>query len=397
MAETNGLLDPTKMTANANLTASTRQVQDNELASFQLNKITANDSLMKQRSKAESDNYMTSRGMLNTGTAAGSAFGAFVDRAAPIAMFDADRYGKTADANQGYENQFKMADKQFGQTGLLQKDNQNWQSSENLADRAHQSGMQDKDHTFQSGENSLNRDFQKAMQASEFSWRSGENAADRELNATLSQNSIAAQAAEAEKNRAQATQNSLMQIEAADRQAAQQYEQQIAQMGFQLELNKLNIASSTQVSLGLSAQQQLSAIQMDPDLTPEQKRAASQNIIDSTNSIGQAIAVSNGVDIQGFALPGTESTSLNPGGNKTVPLPTTTKTPTPVIDSLSNPAQSYDVDGMREYMIMLARERGYNATQSEVDDVLGHAMANNMDRGQVYSLVLSELRRIGAM
>lgn len=169
-----GLLNPDAL--NPNVSPSTRTVQKDELSSYQMEKMTGKDSVMRQRAEAYGKNYSTGRGLLDSSIGAEAAFGSFVDRAAPLAMADADRYGKVADQNLGYENQFKLSDKNFAQQGLLQKDNQAWQTGERVGSQ-----------TFSAGENALDRTLQKDLQTGEFTWRSGENAQDRTLQKDLQQ------------------------------------------------------------------------------------------------------------------------------------------------------------------------------------------------------------------
>lgn len=185
-----GILDINALKSQSQTGAASRSVGDNELASKQMENLTGKDSVMRQRSEAAGKNYANSRGLLNSSIGAESAFGAFVDRAAPIAMADADRYGRTADQNLAYENQFKMSDKNFGQQGLLQKDNQAWQTGE-------RQGAQ----TFSAGENALDRTLQKDLQGNEFTWRSGENSADRNLQKDLQGNEFTWRSGEAGKDR----------------------------------------------------------------------------------------------------------------------------------------------------------------------------------------------------
>lgn len=206
-------------TLNPNISATTRTVSGDELSSVQMEKITGKDSVMRQRAEASGKNYATSRGLLDSSIGAAATFGAFVDRAAPLAMANAERYGQVADQNLSYQNQFKMSDKNFAQQGLLQKDNQAWQTGErtgsqafsageNALDRTLQKDLQTgdqvwrstesgKDRTFQTGEregaqtftagqNTLDRSFQQTMQQLDQAWRTGENLADRIM--TMSEN-----------------------------------------------------------------------------------------------------------------------------------------------------------------------------------------------------------------
>lgn len=65
-----------------------------------------------------------------------AAYGAWVDRAAPIAQDDAGKYTNVADRNMDAQNTFRLSDKEFGQTFALQKDDQGWKKGENALDRS---------------------------------------------------------------------------------------------------------------------------------------------------------------------------------------------------------------------------------------------------------------------
>jgi len=129
-----GILDKDMLQTQSQTGAATRSVQSNELASTQTDNLLAKDSPLRQRAETSGKNYSTSRGLLDSTIGAEAAFGALVDRVIPIATTDANRYAEVADQNLSFENQFKIADKNFGQQGLLQKDDQSWRASENAAD-----------------------------------------------------------------------------------------------------------------------------------------------------------------------------------------------------------------------------------------------------------------------
>ena len=151
-----GLLDTSAMNP-LGTTATKREVADDELTSFQLNKLLSKDSALRQTSEASGKNYATSRGLLNSDLGAKATFGAFVDRASPIANADASAFGSAADKTFAAENEFKLADKNFGFNSILQKDDQAWRSGENALDRDQQSSLQTGQQTWASGENSADR------------------------------------------------------------------------------------------------------------------------------------------------------------------------------------------------------------------------------------------------
>lgn len=80
------------------------QVKDEETAAGQLNKITAQDSPLMQRARANAAEYSNSRGLRNSTIAAGATEAAMVDRATPLAQQDAAAYRNQALTNQGFMN-----------------------------------------------------------------------------------------------------------------------------------------------------------------------------------------------------------------------------------------------------------------------------------------------------
>lgn len=88
--------------------ATQRQVSPNELSSYQLDQILGHDSPLRARAMQSGIDQAASRGLVNSSIAAGNAFGALVDRATPLATFDASAYGTAARDNQSAQNQIGM-------------------------------------------------------------------------------------------------------------------------------------------------------------------------------------------------------------------------------------------------------------------------------------------------
>lgn len=89
--------------------AVTQQVQDPQLMRNQMNSLLDWDSPYMARARQSGIDQASSRGLGNSSIAAGNAMGAAIDRAAPIAQFDANRYGSVADQNMQAMNQTQMA------------------------------------------------------------------------------------------------------------------------------------------------------------------------------------------------------------------------------------------------------------------------------------------------
>ena len=79
-------------------------VDPNQTMSYQLNNILDRDSDFMRRAAQFGIDRSSSRGLGNSSIAAGNAMGSMIDRAMPIAGFDASRYGRVGDLNQGEAN-----------------------------------------------------------------------------------------------------------------------------------------------------------------------------------------------------------------------------------------------------------------------------------------------------
>lgn len=87
------------------MTGVTRQVKPEELASTQLDAITASGSPLMQRAASQGKALANQRGLLNSSIAAQSAQNAVIENAAPIAAQNAQAYQQAAGANQEAEQQ----------------------------------------------------------------------------------------------------------------------------------------------------------------------------------------------------------------------------------------------------------------------------------------------------
>lgn len=219
-----------------NVDAVTRDVQDNEKASFQLGQILDNNSPLMQRARTQGLQTAAQRGLLNSSMAAGESMNAMIDRATPLAQSDAGAFtqaamdnmaarnnaaiinaqeanstsrfnvGETNETNRfnvgqqnqfelqklqnvfdssqntlGYETQAMLQSAGFEQDKYMQEDSQAFQQVMQSAEFAQQKLMQGEQLSFQETQNLLDRNLQVLLQQTDQSWRTGENAADRAL------------------------------------------------------------------------------------------------------------------------------------------------------------------------------------------------------------------------
>lgn len=86
----------------------TRDVNENELSSNQLNSLLDQNSAYIQRARNSGLAQANSRGLLNSSMAAGAAQGAAIDAAMPMAMQQAGAYTNVGDRNMDAENQYLL-------------------------------------------------------------------------------------------------------------------------------------------------------------------------------------------------------------------------------------------------------------------------------------------------
>jgi hypothetical protein len=176
--------------------------------------------------------------------------------------------------------------------------------SENEKSRLLEQYLQSTDQGFRAGESAAdrlltmsesekNRLLETALQSQDQSWRTGENAADRAMtqtegaaNRTLTQTENAADRT-----------LSREEIESRERISADQSRTELERMGYNLQLDKLQLNASTQNQIQTTLLTQIMGIQSDPNLDPESKKNAIMNAQDAAKSMATAISSANAVDV----------------------------------------------------------------------------------------------------
>jgi hypothetical protein len=106
LAENTGAtFDPTTA---ATTTAATRTVNDSELMSKQVNNVIAEDSPLMQQAATKGKQAAQGRGLLNTSMAVQAGQAAVMDRAMPIAQYDAGANSNVLNSNQANNQQTKI-------------------------------------------------------------------------------------------------------------------------------------------------------------------------------------------------------------------------------------------------------------------------------------------------
>ncbi len=166
---------------NPNAEAVTQQVQDDQLMSRQMDNMLASDSPYMARARQEGENIASRRGLMNSSMMGAASMGSAIDRAAPIAQFDANRFGSVADQNMQAENQAELANAQHAaQMNAAAAQGQGQFASQQMANqsrldqmlaqhqfgalddyRRHMLGLEDREDTqsFQGGQANIDRNI----------------------------------------------------------------------------------------------------------------------------------------------------------------------------------------------------------------------------------------------
>lgn len=240
-----GLLSATATNATgATSTAKTRNVDNNELVTNQLNTIMGENSPLLQRAKAQTLETANGRGLLNTSMAAGAATGAMLDRATPLAQGNAATYTNVLDKN--------LANQQQSDVLNAQQIQQNNQFNANEAN----------DISSQNANNAIqNNQFNANLNQNNNQFNAGQQTDVNKFNATQANNTAIVNASEQNKILAQMMD--------------QQNKMQLADIEAQYKVLMQSEASA--MTVYQQSVKNISEILMNPDLTPEAKTAAVAN------------------------------------------------------------------------------------------------------------------------
>ena len=149
------------------------KVEDNMLASKQLDSILSRDNPLMQKARARAQMAANRRGLLNSTMAAQAGESAVIDAAMPLAQQDANTNFQAGQFNAGARNDFSRDDNRFGRDVAMARFGALVGAEEKAADRQ-----------FQSSENLLERQFRTGEREGQQAWQAGENAADRSFRAS---------------------------------------------------------------------------------------------------------------------------------------------------------------------------------------------------------------------
>lgn len=147
------------------------EVNDQMLASKQLDGILAKDNPLFQKARARASAAANARGLLNSSIAVGAGESAMIDAALPLAQQDASTYANAAQFNAGASNDFARDSNSFGRQGAMAKfghlagleesnANRDFQSNQNLLERQFRTSERVGQQEFAAAQEGLNRQFQ---------------------------------------------------------------------------------------------------------------------------------------------------------------------------------------------------------------------------------------------
>lgn len=264
-----------------------------------------------------------------------------LDRTQQVTLMQAQQDFQAAQANLDRAQQVALADKSIAAQQSLAQAQMAFQGAQAALDRANQMAVMSAQQGFQSAENAADRAqqvtladkqlaSQQAILTAQQNFASSQAELDRAQQVALSDKSLAAQQAllqaqqdfaksQAELDRTQQSTLSGNQIQAqkdiltsqqgfAEMQSKLDREQQTNLLKLQETMNNTAVSKSFAATTAQNTMNAINAIQLDPNLTPEQKKAAVDNVIGSANSTMQW-----GSTFYDTALPTVAGPGQNPG------------------------------------------------------------------------------------
>lgn len=280
-----GMLTPATETTAAQFDPVQRQVDAaTETTSGQLKTIMAEDSPLMQQARAQAQQGMAARGLINSSMAQGAGVAAMLERATPIAASDASTYFNQAQTNQAAANtggQFNASSQnQFG----LQKGAQTFAGTQASLDREQQAKLQTAQQTFSGAQAELDRaqqtsmadksiQAQNALQKAQQDFAAAQSDLDRVQQTALQTGQQTFSAGQAALDRAQqeALQN--------DQQAAA-----LEQIGFKAKVDLQNIPTAFAANISNTTMNGVNAIMADGNMNADAKKAAINNLITYANA-----------------------------------------------------------------------------------------------------------------
>lgn len=265
----------------------------------------------------------------------------------------------------------------------LQTTEQDWRTGESAKDRMLtmseseknrllEKSLQEEDQAFRSAENEFDRVLSQALQNDQQQFASGENQADRQFDAgenaeerafreRLLESDQDFTASQSALDRTETRENREAQRDHDYRIEAQRAERELERMGFALEINSQNMSAQALSNLYLNAQNNIAQILGDPNLDPDAKKGAIDNVKKTTEDTAKVVEESNKTDV-----------------------PKTPQTP-------KGPATGEEV--VAQNMVQHATSLGYKPTDQEFAEATLLARQNNWTLAEGRQFVEEEMKR----
>ncbi len=344
----------------------TREVGQNELAGFQLQKLLDPNSALSRRAIQSGKDFSASRGLMNSTIGGGNAYGAWVDRAQPFALDQAGAYQRTAGENMAAKNTGALQDSSSELQARLAELGYNAQRDTdlrgfnlnsatdlrrallNIENREDTQGFQSGERTdtqaWQSRENAANREFTASESGAVRAFNASQNSFDRAL--TVAENALNRTFSSSERSAIESFQKGervdSQNFTAGEREAVQAFQDAQIQIAndFQWQRDKLNadmtmagiaqndrsvwLQAWTNVQLGQfnSVGQAGAQIYANTSLTPTQQNSAVQNMVNFFGGIAPTMPPAPG------PAPTTQPSVTSPVSQPPVMTPSVTTPPT---------------------------------------------------------------------
>jgi hypothetical protein len=283
-----------KMVDFAKSQAVSGKVSGNSLVQNQLNSVLAKNGPLMKRARENAAMATTERGLNNSSIGVQAGEEAAISSALPIAQQDASTHANMDITNLNAKNQFANAGVNQAFTQLNQKNDQIFSAGENQKGRDQQLLMQGNDQIFSAGENQKGRDFTAGESAAERQMRERQEQLAREFQSTERQSSQ-------QFSSDQAALASDRQLNYAKTMEDLTAKNNLAMEDIRFEHQQALNSNATAQAIYANHQQQVSALLSQPNLHPEQAKAALQ-ILNQTTADNLALAGSlSGLDLSAYA------------------------------------------------------------------------------------------------
>ena len=286
--------------------AAQANVPESQTSAGRLDKMLGSDSPLMKRAATQGKQMANNRGLLNSSMSAGAAQGAMIDRAQPFALQDSNNFFSQAQFNASQTNQMRGQWNQAMTQGALQDSGNAFNENQFNAQQQNAFGQQYNDllgraqlaeqqYGFQQANMQLDSNLQeKRMQLSQ-ALEQGNMELANQLQQEINEQQYEFQSNLSDQQYQQS--RGLNEQQYSNQRGLneqgygfeigriqQQLNNEIQRMGYAYELDQRNIPQNYAANISAQTLQNVQAIQADPNLEPDAKKAAIKNVIDMANA-----------------------------------------------------------------------------------------------------------------